>query len=60
MTTGKTIALTRQMFVSKVMPLLLNTLPRFAIAFLTRSKHLLISYTHVHTHTHTHTHTGLP
>ena len=43
MTTGKTIALTRQTFVGKVMPLILNTLSRFVIAFLSRSKHLLIS-----------------
>ena len=38
MTTGKTIALTRQIFVSKVMSLLLNMLARFVIAFLPRSK----------------------
>ena len=44
MTTGKTIALTRQIFVGKVMSLLFNTLSRFAIAFLPRSKHLLISW----------------
>ena len=43
MTTGKTIALTRQTFVGKVMTLLFNMLSRFLIAFLTRSKHLLIS-----------------
>ena len=43
MTTGKTIALTRQTFVSKVMSLLLNMLYMFVIAFLPRSKHLLIS-----------------
>ena len=43
MTTGKTIALTVWNFVSKVMSLLFNTLSRFAIAFLPRSKHLLIS-----------------
>ena len=36
MTTGKTIALTRQTFVSKVMSLLFNTLYRFVIAFLSR------------------------
>ena len=42
MTTGKTIALTRWTFVSKVMPLLFNMLSRFVIAFLPRSKHLLI------------------
>ena len=39
MTTGKTIALTRRTFVSKVMSLLFNTLSRFIIAFLPRSKH---------------------
>ena len=44
MTTGKTIALTRQTFVSKAMPLLFNILSRFVIAFLPRSKHLLISW----------------
>ena len=43
MTTGKTIALTRQTFVSKVISLLLNTLSRFVIAFLPRSNCLLIS-----------------
>ena len=42
MTTGKTIALTRQTFVGKVMSLLLNILYRLVIAFLPRSKHLLI------------------
>ena len=44
MTTGKTIALTRQAFVSKVMSLLFNMLSRLVIAFLPRSKHLLISW----------------
>ena len=44
MTTGKTIALTRQNFVGKVMSLLFNTLSRFVIAFLPRSKRLLISW----------------
>ena len=44
MTTGKTIALTRQTFVGKVMSLLFNTLSRLVIAFLPRSKHLLISW----------------
>ena len=44
MTTGKTIALTRQTFVCKVMSLLLNTLSRLVITFLPRSKHLLISW----------------
>ena len=43
MTTGKTIALTRWTFVGKIMSLLLNTLSRFVIAFLPRSKCLLIS-----------------
>ena len=43
MTTGKTMALTRQTFVGKVMSLLFNTLSRFVIAFLPRSKHLLMS-----------------
>ena len=43
MTTGKTIALTIQTFVSKVMSLLFNTLSRFVIAFLSRSKRLPIS-----------------
>ena len=44
MTTGKTIALTTWTFVSKVMSLLFNTLSRFVIAFLPRSKRLLISW----------------
>ena len=44
MTTGKTIALSRQTFVGKVMSLLLNMLSRLVIAFLPRSKHLLISF----------------
>ena len=39
MTTGKTIALTRQTFVGKVMSLLLNMLSRLVISFLPRSKH---------------------
>ena len=43
MTTRKTIALTRQTFVGKVMCLLFNMLSRLVIAFLSRSKHLLIS-----------------
>ena len=43
MTTGETIALTIQSFVSKVMFLLFNTLSRFVIAFPPRSKRLLIS-----------------
>ena len=44
MTTGKTIALTRQTFVGKVMSLLFNMLSRLVIAFLPRSKCLLISW----------------
>ena len=44
MTTGKTIALTRRMFVDKVMSLLFNMLSRLVIAFLPQSKHLLISW----------------
>ena len=44
MTTGKTIALTRQTFVGKVMSLLFNMLCRLVITFLPRSKHLLISW----------------
>ena len=43
MSTGKTIALTIQTFVSKVMSLLFNMLPRFVIAY-SRSKRLLISW----------------
>ena len=44
MTTEKTTALTIWTFVSKVMSLLFNTLSRFVIAFLSRSKHLIISW----------------
>ena len=44
MTTGKTIALTRRIFVGKVMFLLFNTLSRLVITFLPRSKRLLISW----------------
>ena len=44
MTTGKTTALTRWTFVGKVMSLLLNTLSRLVITFLTRSRCLLISW----------------
>ena len=43
-TTGKTIALTRWTFVGKVMPLLLDMLSRFVIAFLPGSKHILVSW----------------
>ena len=44
MTTGKTLVLTRQSFVGKGMSLLFNMPSRFVIAFLPRSKHLLISW----------------
>ena len=44
MTAGKTIALTRQTFVGKVMSPLFNMLSRLVTAFLPRSKHLLISW----------------
>ena len=44
MTTGKTVALTRQTFVGKVISPLFNMLSRLVIAFLPRSKHLLISW----------------
>ena len=44
MTPGKTIALTRRTFVSKVMSLLFNILSRLVITFLPRSKRLLISW----------------
>ena len=44
MTTGKSIALTRQTFVGKVISLLFNMLSMLVIAFLPRSKHLLISW----------------
>ena len=44
MITGKTIALTRRTFFGKGMSLLFNMLPRFVIAFLPRSEHLLISW----------------
>ena len=44
MTTGKTTALTRWTFVGKGMPLLFNMLSRLVIAFLPRSKRLLISW----------------
>ena len=46
MTTGKTIALTRQTFVGKVMSLLFNMLSRLVITLLPRSEHLLISWLH--------------
>ena len=46
MTTGKTIVLTRQTFVGKVMSLLFNMLSRLVIAFLPRSKCLVISWLH--------------
>ena len=44
LTTGKTIALTRQTFVDKVMSLLFNMMSRLVIIFLPRSKRLLISW----------------
>ena len=44
MTTGKTIALSRQTLVEKLMPLLFNMVPRLVIASLPRSKRLLISW----------------
>ena len=44
MTAGKTIVLTRWTLVGKVMSLIFNMLPRLVIAFLPRSKHLLISW----------------
>ena len=44
MTTGKTIALTRRIFVGKAMSLLLNMLSRLVITFLPRTKRLLISW----------------
>ena len=44
MTTGKTIALTRRIFVDKVISQLFNMLSRLVTAFLPRSKHLLISW----------------
>ena len=44
MTTGKTITLTRQTFIGKVMSLLFNMLARLVITFLPRSRHLLISW----------------
>ena len=44
LTTGKTIGLTRWTFVGKVISLLFNMLSRLVIAFLPRSKHLLISW----------------
>ena len=44
MITGKTVALTRQTFVGKVISLLFNILSMLVIAFLPRSKHLLISW----------------
>ena len=44
MTTGKTIALPRRIFVGKVMSLLFNMMSRLVITFLPRSKHLLVSW----------------
>ena len=48
MTTGKTIALSRRTFVGKVICLLFNMLSRFVIAFLPRSKHLLMSWLYIY------------
>ena len=48
MTTGKTIALTRQTFVGKVMSLLFNILSRLVITFLPGSKRLLMSWLQLH------------
>ena len=48
MTIGKTIALTIQTFVSKMMSLLVNTLSIFVVAFLLRSKHPLLKYKFVY------------
>ena len=53
-TTGKTIALTRQTFVGKVMSLLFN------IKENTHTQHIYIHTHNTHTHTHTHTHKGFP
>ena len=50
MTTGKTIALTRQTFAGRVMSLLFNMLSRLVTAFLPRSKHLLVSWLTVTTY----------
>ena len=47
MTTGKTIALTRQTFVGKIMSLPFNMLSRLVITFLPRSKRLIISWLHL-------------
>ena len=44
MTAGRTTGFTRQTFVGKVMSLLFNMLSKFVIAFLPRSKHLLVSW----------------
>ena len=44
MTSGKTVALTRQTFVGKIMSLVFNMLPRLVIAFLPKNKLLLISW----------------
>ena len=46
LTTGKTIVLTRQTYVGKVMSLFFNMLSRLVTVFLPRSKHLLISWLH--------------
>ena len=43
-TTGKTIALTKQTFIGRIMSLLLNMLSKWIIAFLPRNNHILISW----------------
>ena len=48
MTSGKTIAVTIQTFVGKVITLLFNRLSTFVIAILPRNKHLLILYIHIY------------
>ena len=60
MTTGKAVALTIGTLLGKVMSQLFNTLSRFVIAFLPRSKHLhLFIYIHTHTFVYIHTHTHI-
>ena len=56
MTSGKTIALTRQTFIGKVMFLLFKMLSRLVITFLPRSKHLLISWLYSPSHIKTQRH----
>ena len=59
MTTGKTIALTRQAFVAKLMSLLYNMLSRLVITFLPRSKHLLIFSAQLSLYSNSHIYTWL-